>query len=754
MAPAMGSSSQSTSTRVAILVSLYALILVCFPYARSLVSVHRRPIDETAIAQWQKKQQTTCPIALPALIGIKGIEAEMRDDGWGQKVKERAAALLQQATDAPSSHEESWCLKWDITTDNMRAEQADFVYDVHPSAWLHGSTIHHLALPSNTSSYSPDSVAIALARRIALDLNLPLKHLLVNTEAGAPTGTEGSSSEAAAVDPVPEPEAPPFSPQRPPRPPLPALSLADDEEVLRRLEYDQTSAGKVDAHSDISIPLPPRLLLSLHVLNEDLPSIPQSSNTSHPPQLLAPLASSPSFIKDLQSELHDVARSLQGVTRIGFETHWGLDAKTNGVKWEEVEWMTEEKWVEWEEREFEETVDEEYDDPDEDKARAGNDGQEEEASAAPSPRKRVRSVTRTRKERVPIDKSRPVTKSVHVLSPDQLEIFVDEGAWGLTETSVSPATPPTGTEKRRNRFPDLFPRQDSSADEAENQEETKTLHLVLYKPSREHTPLIHLAATALDEAGTEADGDVDVSLQKEQQQQQTKIAAAVAQEAEPVHWGWTVPGWGGVVIYNEGQGESGREGAGLHLLSPSEQDQRDILDLWGRQIRSLLGLPAVQEEQHGASQRRAHFHLLRLTLLKRIRSSLESLIALHQVLARLPSLEVGRAVQERVELALKALQELDGATSPASSSSNSLSPPRSLRSCFSLSSLAERHAGEAFHHHRMVGLLYFPAEHTWAVYTPLFGPLIVPLVLAGAREMKLWAQRRKRRRRATAGKVR
>jgi phosphatidylinositol glycan class S len=36
----------------------------------------------------------------------------------------------------------------------------------------------------------------------------------------------------------------------------------------------------------------------------------------------------------------------------------------------------------------------------------------------------------------------------------------------------------------------------------------------------------------------------------------------------------------------------------------------------------------------------------------------------------------------------------------------------------------------------MVGLLYFPAEHKYAVYTPLFAPIAVPLVVSVIRELK------------------
>jgi len=37
----------------------------------------------------------------------------------------------------------------------------------------------------------------------------------------------------------------------------------------------------------------------------------------------------------------------------------------------------------------------------------------------------------------------------------------------------------------------------------------------------------------------------------------------------------------------------------------------------------------------------------------------------------------------------------------------------------------------------MVSKLYFPDEHKYAIYTPLFGPLALPLLMALLRELQL-----------------
>lgn len=45
----------------------------------------------------------------------------------------------------------------------------------------------------------------------------------------------------------------------------------------------------------------------------------------------------------------------------------------------------------------------------------------------------------------------------------------------------------------------------------------------------------------------------------------------------------------------------------------------------------------------------------------------------------------------------------------------------------------------------MLALLYFPDEHKYAVYTPLFGPAAVPVVVALLKEWKEWKERRRKK---------
>lgn len=54
-------------------------------------------------------------------------------------------------------------------------------------------------------------------------------------------------------------------------------------------------------------------------------------------------------------------------------------------------------------------------------------------------------------------------------------------------------------------------------------------------------------------------------------------------------------------------------------------------------------------------------------------------------------------------------------------------------------------ASRAFFNPGMLALLYFPAEHKYAVYTPLFVPVAVPLLVTLLKEVSARRKARKRR---------
>lgn len=67
----------------------------------------------------------------------------------------------------------------------------------------------------------------------------------------------------------------------------------------------------------------------------------------------------------------------------------------------------------------------------------------------------------------------------------------------------------------------------------------------------------------------------------------------------------------------------------------------------------------------------------------------------------------------------------------------------SLHQAFTYSADALSLASRAFFNPDMLALLYFPAEHKYAVYTPLFASAIIPLAIAALREIAAWRRERK-----------
>ena len=67
----------------------------------------------------------------------------------------------------------------------------------------------------------------------------------------------------------------------------------------------------------------------------------------------------------------------------------------------------------------------------------------------------------------------------------------------------------------------------------------------------------------------------------------------------------------------------------------------------------------------------------------------------------------------------------------------------SLHQTFTYSAEALSLASRAFFSPGMLALLYFPAEHKYAVYTPLFASTIIPLTITALREIGVWRRKRK-----------
>jgi GPI-anchor transamidase subunit S len=67
----------------------------------------------------------------------------------------------------------------------------------------------------------------------------------------------------------------------------------------------------------------------------------------------------------------------------------------------------------------------------------------------------------------------------------------------------------------------------------------------------------------------------------------------------------------------------------------------------------------------------------------------------------------------------------------------------SLSDLISQSAFASTLSSKAFFHPGMLALLYFPSEHKFAVYTPLFASALIPLAAAAIKEILAWRSERR-----------
>ncbi|OSD05225.1 hypothetical protein PYCCODRAFT_1432983 [Trametes coccinea BRFM310] len=195
-----------------------------------------------------------------------------------------------------------------------------------------------------------------------------------------------------------------------------------------------------------------------------------------------------------------------------------------------------------------------------------------------------------------------------------------------------------------------------------------------------------------------------------------------------------LPQWGGIVLLNPSQGSP------IPRLSTS--DLSPIFNTFAHQLLTLLGVPGLPPNVRAARRpdspaQREPFTdweldaLLRRRALENVQSSTETLEAIVRLVDQIENMPVGQDVVGDIEDALDALNEAH--------ESSRTSPVETLKHSARALTLASR----AFFNPGMLALLYFPAEHTYAVYTPLFASVAAPLIGAVIREVVAWRKARK-----------
>lgn len=225
------------------------------------------------------------------------------------------------------------------------------------------------------------------------------------------------------------------------------------------------------------------------------------------------------------------------------------------------------------------------------------------------------------------------------------------------------------------------------------------LSFTLYVPSAEHSPL-SLLRTDGEKSATNA---------------------------------YLLPQTGGIVF-------SSREDGGTTdslSLSQAQEGMRAFV----AQLRLLLGVPPPPVCEECALQYAVPAYvsgladweldrLLRKRALENLARTSSSLRSLSMLVEELTNMVVLDHIRHTVEDSLSAVEEAEAALARGD-----------LPHAQEASRRAHARAQEAFFDSRMVGMLYFPDEHKFSVYTPLVLPFTLPLVSRLMSEFKRWRKK-------------
>lgn len=188
---------------------------------------------------------------------------------------------------------------------------------------------------------------------------------------------------------------------------------------------------------------------------------------------------------------------------------------------------------------------------------------------------------------------------------------------------------------------------------------------------------------------------------------------------------WTIPQWGGISIVNPDLIEDPETGS--YVLTPhlSEQVLSDAFNTFATQLLALLGVPLTQYRGTAlplSLRLRSHIRLTAMSLHLKTASNLGALARLAKHLSSIP---IPKHVAQLVDDSMLNL----------TSSAAALGDGK-WADAVHFASVAYEDSERAFFDKSMVGQVYFPDEHKVAVYTPLLGPIALPLVMALVREVK------------------
>ncbi|KAF6764310.1 phosphatidylinositol-glycan biosynthesis class S protein-domain-containing protein [Ephemerocybe angulata] len=182
-----------------------------------------------------------------------------------------------------------------------------------------------------------------------------------------------------------------------------------------------------------------------------------------------------------------------------------------------------------------------------------------------------------------------------------------------------------------------------------------------------------------------------------------------------------LPQWGGVSIYN----------------TPSIWSTQQLSDRGLQRAFSTFSTQLSYTTWHSSSPEDTGLisqwqldALIRRRMLETAKGTRDTLRSFIKLANQLENMPVREDVRNDIEGSLDALEKLYNSAST------------SLSQSFAYSAEAFNLASRAFFNPGMLALLYFPTEHKYAVYAPLFASGLVPLFVSALRELKAWKQQR------------
>ena len=188
-----------------------------------------------------------------------------------------------------------------------------------------------------------------------------------------------------------------------------------------------------------------------------------------------------------------------------------------------------------------------------------------------------------------------------------------------------------------------------------------------------------------------------------------------------------LPQWGGIVVHNFPPDMTSN-------LRMTSDHLENIFSAFRLQLFTLLGVPDLPKGvvclDDMFPSRWQMDSLLRQRSLENVVSTTETLDSIIKLVHQIENMPVKDDVKGDIQTALDTL-ELTYKSSG------------SAKSALEYSARALTLSSRAFFNPGMLALLYFPPEHTYAIYAPLFAPVSLPLIAPVVREFLAWRKVRR-----------